>query len=98
MERDGNKSRKGGFSALISIEGQVYKGEDQKEDREEIGMRGKKGRLQSKEMKRHWNNSHSSGLKIRRDWGYEGRCGGEIRWQGGFGNYVFLLGVWRRYR
>jgi hypothetical protein len=45
MERDGNKSRKGAFSALISIEGQVNKGEDQKKDREEIGKRGKKDRL-----------------------------------------------------
>jgi hypothetical protein len=43
MEGDGNKSRKAAFSALISIEGQAYKGEDQKEDKEEIGMRGKKG-------------------------------------------------------
>jgi hypothetical protein len=51
MERDGNKSRKGGFSALISIEGQVNKGEDQKKDREEIGKRGKKDRLQAKERK-----------------------------------------------
>jgi hypothetical protein len=79
MERSGNKSRKAAFSALISIESQVYKGEDQKEDREEIGMRGKKGRLQAKKMKRHWNNSHNSGLKIRRDWGYEGRCDGGIQ-------------------
>jgi hypothetical protein len=45
------KAEKAAFSALISIEGQVYKGEDQKEDREEIGMRGKKGGLQAKKRK-----------------------------------------------
>jgi hypothetical protein len=48
MERDGNKSKQAAFSALISIEGQVNKGEDQEKDREEIGMRRKKGRLQAK--------------------------------------------------
>ena len=51
MEINGNKSRKGGFSALISIEGQVYKGEDQKEIRRRLECKRKRQTSEDKREK-----------------------------------------------